>query len=113
MFSQIILGAITGEGGLLFYISKGIADAAMGGSGGDITFTSPTKFIVSPVTDIFVDPNKDVTKALSLGPPKATAMPAGVTGCPANMDCTNYFCVSSSMSKNWKKAHKNQRAEWA
>ncbi|CAE7286548.1 SLC34A1, partial [Symbiodinium pilosum] len=106
---EIILGAITGEGGLLFYISKGIADAAMGGGGGDITFTSPTKFIVSPVTDLFVDPNKDVTKALSLGPPKATAMPAGVT-CPANMDCTNYFCVSSAMSKNWGKVDKTNYA---
>ena len=69
------------------------------------------RFIVSPVTDLFVDPNKDVTKALSLGPPKATAMPAGVT-CPANMDCTNYFCVSSAMSKNWGKARKTHSAQW-
>ncbi|CAE7466078.1 SLC34A2, partial [Symbiodinium pilosum] len=73
---EVILGAITGEGGLL--------------------------------TDVFVDPNKDVTKALSLGAPKATAtaMPAGVTGCPTDMDCSNYFCISSAMSKNWKKVDK-------
>ncbi|CAE7326616.1 Slc34a2, partial [Symbiodinium pilosum] len=103
---EVILGAITGDGGILYYISKGITDAAMGGGGGDITFTSPTKFIVSPLTDVFVDPNKDVTKALSLGPPQATAMPAGMTGCPTDMDCSNYFCVSSSMSKNWKKVDK-------
>ncbi len=35
-------------------------------------------------------------------------MPAGVTGCPANMDCSNYFCISSAMSKNWKKAGKQR-----
>ena len=44
---QVIIGAITGEGGILFYISKAIADAAMGGDGGDLTFTSPTKFIAT------------------------------------------------------------------
>ncbi|CAE7523232.1 Slc34a2, partial [Symbiodinium pilosum] len=33
-------------------------------------------------------------------------MPAGVTGCPADMDCSNYFCISSAMSKNWKKVDK-------
>ena len=37
---------------------------------------------------------------------EATAMPAGVTGCPTDMDCSNYFCISSAMSKNWKKAGK-------
>ena len=44
---QVIIGAITGEGGILFYISKAIADAAMGGDGGDLTFTSPTKFMAT------------------------------------------------------------------
>ena len=35
-------------------------------------------------------------------------MPAGVTGCPTDMDCSNYFCISSAMSKNWKKAGKRR-----
>mmetsp|Transcript_62796 Transcript_62796/g.140114 ORF Transcript_62796/g.140114 Transcript_62796/m.140114 type:complete len:557 (+) Transcript_62796:70-1740(+) len=102
---EVIIGAITGEGGLLFYISKGITDAAMGGEGGDATFTSPTKAIVSPLTDVFVDPNKDVTKALSMGPPIAVSLPSGMDAsqCPTGLDCSNYFCVSSAMSKNWKK----------
>ncbi|CAE7858087.1 SLC34A1, partial [Symbiodinium microadriaticum] len=65
---EVILGAITGEGGILFYISKGITEGVLGDVT-DVTFTSPTKFIVSPLTDVFVDPNKDVTKALSLGAP--------------------------------------------
>ena len=61
---------------------------------------------MSPLTDVFVDPNKDVTKALSMGAPAAIPVPTtGVTGsCPTEMDCTNYFCVTSAMSKNWKKA---------
>ena len=104
---EIIIGAIAGDGGLLYYISKGITEAVVGPET-DVTFTSPTKFIVSPLTDLFVDPNKDVTKSLSLGAPKAHAMPTGLTGsCPSTMDCSNYFCVSSSMSKNWKKVDKD------
>ncbi|CAE7372001.1 Slc34a2 [Symbiodinium sp. CCMP2592] len=103
---EVILGAITGEGGILFYISKGITEGVLGDVT-DVTFTSPTKFIVSPLTDVFVDPNKDVTKALSLGAPAAQAMPTGLTGsCPSTMDCSNYFCVSSAMTKNWKKVNK-------
>ena len=103
---EVIIGAIAGEGGLLYYISKGITEAVVGPET-DVTFTSPTKFIVAPFTDLFVDPNKDVTKSLSLGAPKAHAMPTGLTGsCPSTMDCSNYFCVSSSMSKNWKKVDK-------
>ena len=110
---EVILGAITGEGGILYYISKGITDAAMGGGGGDITFTSPTKFIVSPLTDVFVDPNKDVTKALSMGSPAAQAFPSGtdLSACPSGMDCSNFFCVSSAMSKNWKKVDKTGYAD--
>ena len=104
---EVILGAITGEGGILFYISKGITEGVLGDVT-DVTFTSPTKFIVSPLTDVFVDPNKDVTKALSLGAPAAQAMPTGLTGsCPSTMDCSNFFCVSSAMTKNWKKVNED------
>ena len=110
---EVIIGAIAGEGGILYYISKGITEAVVGPET-DVTFTSPTKFIVSPLTDVFVDPNKDVTKSLSLGAPKAHAMPTGLTGsCPSTMDCSNYFCVSSSMSKNWKKVDKDAYAALA
>ena len=110
---EVIIGAIAGDGGILYYISKGITEAVVGPET-DVTFTSPTKFIVSPLTDVFVDPNKDVTKSLSLGAPKAHAMPTGLTGsCPSTMDCSNYFCVSSSMSKNWKKVDKDAYAALA
>ena len=48
-----------------------------------------------------------MTKSLSLGAPAAQAMPTGLTGsCPSTMDCSNYFCVSSAMTKNWKKVNK-------
>eukprot|EP00439_Symbiodinium_sp_Y106_P041984 s2177_g5.t1 len=109
----IVDNPITGLMVGILYISKGITEAVVGPET-DVTFTSPTKFIVSPLTDVFVDPNKDVTKSLSLGAPKAHAMPTGLTGsCPSTMDCSNYFCVSSSMSKNWKKVDKNAYAALA
>ena len=34
MLSRLFSGAMTGEGVLLFYIPKGITDAAMGGESG-------------------------------------------------------------------------------
>ena len=35
-------------------------------------------------------------------------MPTGLTGsCPSTMDCSNYFCVSSAMTKNWKKVNED------
>lgn len=48
---EIIIAALSGEGGLLYWISKGMTDAAVG-SQSDLTFPSPTKAIVSPWTKV-------------------------------------------------------------
>ena len=94
---EIIIAAISGEGGLLYYISLGLTEAALGGGESDLTFPSPTKEIVSPFTKLFLNKNKDVQKALSFGPPTAES---------CGTDCTK-FCVSSSVSKAWKKVAKD------
>ena len=89
---EIILAAITGEGGLLYFISKGLKEDAMGGGESDLTFPSPTKEIVSPFTKLFLNKDKNTIKALSFGAPEALN---------CGTDCTKY-CVSSDMSKAWK-----------
>ena len=94
---EIIIAAISGEGGLLYYISLGLTEAALGGGESDLTFPSPTKEIVSPFTKLFLNKNKDTQKALSFGPPTAES---------CGTDCTK-FCVSSSVSKAWKKVAKD------
>ena len=94
---EIIIGAISGEGGLLYYISLGLTEAALGGGESDLTFPSPTKEIVSPFTKLFLNKNKDTQKALSFGAPTAES---------CGTDCTK-FCVSSSVSKAWKKVAKD------
>ena len=94
---EIIIGAISGEGGLLYYISLGLTEAALGGGESDLTFPSPTKEIVSPFTKLFLNKNKDTQKALSFGAPTAES---------CGTDCTK-FCVSSSVSKAWAKVAKD------
>mmetsp|Transcript_53971 Transcript_53971/g.87958 ORF Transcript_53971/g.87958 Transcript_53971/m.87958 type:complete len:547 (+) Transcript_53971:74-1714(+) len=94
---EIILAAITGEGGLLYFISKGLTDAILGGGGeSDLRFPSPTKEIVSPFTKLFLSKDKNTIKALSFGAPEALS---------CGSDCTKY-CVSEDMSKAWKKVAK-------
>mmetsp|Transcript_37959 Transcript_37959/g.47046 ORF Transcript_37959/g.47046 Transcript_37959/m.47046 type:complete len:538 (-) Transcript_37959:87-1700(-) len=90
---EIILAAITGEGGLLYWISKGLTDAALGGGESDLTFPSPTKEIVSPFTKMFLSKDKNTIKALSFGAPVAES---------CGTDCVKY-CVNSDVSKAWKK----------
>jgi sodium-dependent phosphate cotransporter len=47
---EIIIAAISGEGGPMYFLSKGITEGLMGSEKGGKLFTSPTKTIVSPVT---------------------------------------------------------------
>ena len=91
---EIIIAGLSGEGGLLYFISKGFTDLAMGGQESDLTFPSPTKEIVSPFTKLFLSKDKNTIKALSFGAPEAQSCGA---------DCVKY-CVSSDVSKVWKKA---------
>ena len=90
---EIVIAAISGEGGLIYWISRGLTEAAVGGTASDLTFPSPTKEIVSPLTKEFLNKDKNVVKALSFGAPTASETAGGVT----------YYCVSSDMSKAWKK----------
>lgn len=100
---EIIILAITGEGGLLYFISKGLTDAIIGGGGeSDLRFPSPTKEIVSPFTKLFLSKDKNTIKALSFGAPEALS---------CGSDCTKY-CVSSDMSKAWKKVAKEAYASF-
>ncbi|CAJ1402249.1 unnamed protein product [Effrenium voratum] len=91
---EVIIAAISGEGGLLYWISKGLTDAMLGNDASDLTFPSPTKAIVSPLTKSFLSKDKDVVKALSFGTPPEYTIPASTN---------TYFCVSEGMSKAWKK----------
>ncbi|CAE7266212.1 SLC34A1, partial [Symbiodinium sp. KB8] len=75
--TEILVGFIRGDGGPLYLVSKAVTEAAMGTGALDVTFSSPTKWIVGPLTDCLLDANKDVVKA--------------------------YFCVSTSMQSAWKK----------
>ncbi|CAJ1342250.1 unnamed protein product [Effrenium voratum] len=97
---EIIIAAISGEGGLLYWISKGLTDAILGNDASDLTFPSPTKAIVSPLTKAVLSKDKNVVKALSFGAPLEHAIPASFCG---SADCGTYYCVSEGMSKAWKK----------
>ncbi|CAJ1421874.1 unnamed protein product [Effrenium voratum] len=97
---EVIIAAISGEGGLLYWISKGLTDAILGSSASDLTFTSPTKAIVSPLTKAVLSKDKNVVKALSFGAPLEHAIPESFCG---SADCGTYYCVSEGMSNAWKK----------
>ena len=91
---EIIIGAMSREGGLLYWISRGLTEAAFGEPETDLTFPSPTKEIVSPLVKAVLSKDKNVVKALSFGAPPSYTMPSG---------SGTYYCVSSAMSKAWKK----------
>ncbi|CAE7458265.1 SLC34A1 [Symbiodinium microadriaticum] len=65
----------------------------------EVSFPSPIKAIVNPIVDHFLDPDKAVIKAMSLGPPPAVASDA--LGCEG--DCSTSFCVSRAMHAAWAK----------
>jgi len=83
---EVIFGAIEGEGGPLFWITKVFADVAMeNGEKGDdpLKDKSPTKIVTSPLAKAVISNNKYIINALSLGAPASFAtMWANVTkGC--------------------------------
>jgi len=75
---EIILAAIQGTGGLLYWISKGLTDALIDGEKGGDMFDSPIKAITSPITSEILSANKYIVSALSLGKPKMVTPPASV-----------------------------------
>mmetsp|Transcript_49696 Transcript_49696/g.138011 ORF Transcript_49696/g.138011 Transcript_49696/m.138011 type:complete len:608 (+) Transcript_49696:73-1896(+) len=71
---EVVVGAIQGEGGALYWITKVIADAAMGSGSkkeDPLKGKSPTKIITSPLTKAVIVNNKHVINALALGAPAA------------------------------------------
>lgn len=117
---ELLVGAIQGEGGLLYWMSVGITNLILGSGGADLEFPSPTKEIVNPLTDALVDPDKNVIKALSYGAPSPHDLPSSVniTNCIATncqsfyclsapSDCSKFYCISSSISKVWKKINED------
>eukprot|EP00439_Symbiodinium_sp_Y106_P080276 s1218_g19.t1 len=103
--TELVVASIDGDGGPLYLVSKAVTEAAMGAGARDVTFSSPTKSIVAPLTDYLLDPNKDVMKAVSLGSPVPREVPAAVNTslCSAWLNCAEYFCVSTSMEQAWRK----------
>jgi sodium-dependent phosphate cotransporter len=64
---EVIVGAITGSGGLLYHISDGLTSGIHGTEAS--TFKSPIKIIVSPYIKKIISVNKNIVKALSTGEP--------------------------------------------
>lgn len=67
---EIILAAIQGEGGLLYWLSKSFTDAAMKGDKGSDLFDSPIKAITKPIASEILSSNKYIVSALALGKPR-------------------------------------------
>jgi len=111
---ELVVGAIQGEGGPIYWTAVGLTDAFMGSGGTDATFTSPTKAIVGPVGKLILKTNKDLIKALSYGLPAELALPAGAqppggceaAGLPADCGSGSFMCLASGVAKSWKKVDK-------
>eukprot|EP00416_Gambierdiscus_australes_P012304 CAMPEP_0171147984 /NCGR_PEP_ID=MMETSP0766_2-20121228/148339_1 /TAXON_ID=439317 /ORGANISM="Gambierdiscus australes, Strain CAWD 149" /LENGTH=586 /DNA_ID=CAMNT_0011611893 /DNA_START=56 /DNA_END=1816 /DNA_ORIENTATION=- len=129
---EIIIAAIQGEGGPLYWLTYAITDAIMAdATEGEGMFPSPTKEITSPVAKLFISNNKYIINALSLGKPEVQT--PNTTNCtsrrlvaepdeheePAGepfgtnrtllsrrldgVDCSHYYCISKNLDKNFKK----------
>lgn len=62
---EIITGAISGNGGMLYEISSRVADALVGASAE--TFTSPVKILVGGLSSKFIKIDKDLIKGIAKG----------------------------------------------
>lgn len=63
---EIITAAISGEGGLIYWIAKGITEQLVGGEKSGALFDSPIKVVTSPVVKGVISNNKYVINALTL-----------------------------------------------
>merc|ERR1719191_2002530 len=68
---ELIIGAMQGEGGPLYWLSYVFAESATNGNKGEPLFTSPVKTIAKPVANGILKSNKYVIYALTLGKPDA------------------------------------------
>lgn len=87
---EVIVCAIQGEGGPIYWLTNAMTDSLIGDSIGSGAGDSPISIITKPITSLIIKKNKYVIKALSYGLPLALDGDAG-------------FCVSKAMGKAWKK----------
>jgi len=108
---EVILAAISGEGGLIYWVTKGFTEALVGGDKAGELFKSPIKAVTSPVSKAILSNNKYVINALSLDAPVAKVPDAvNATRCaelPEEVTCEHYYCVNSALDKNFKKISKS------
>lgn len=118
---EIIIGAITGAGGPLYWCAKtvaGIAEAQGLGRSNPLEGTSPTRLVSKPLASAVATNSKVVVHALSLGAPVALASSWTNTsaGCAAGSerqlltrrvgtDCSQFYCVPTELDKDFKKLH--------
>jgi len=67
--TEVIIGAIQGEGGPLYWITKAITEGLMGGDKGSELFVSPITVITGDLVEGILKANKYVIYALSLAEP--------------------------------------------
>ncbi|CAK0847135.1 unnamed protein product [Prorocentrum cordatum] len=130
---EVIIQAIQGQGGPLFWLTDWLTILLMGGEQSGEVFDSPIKLITKPVQEIFLKNNKYVIYALSLGAPApipAEAVDAAVCEPLANasrrlgsprallgrrleeasgdlQDCSSVFCIGEDMDGYFKKLSKS------
>eukprot|EP00929_Paragymnodinium_shiwhaense_P091739 TRINITY_DN5163_c1_g1_i1.p1 TRINITY_DN5163_c1_g1~~TRINITY_DN5163_c1_g1_i1.p1 ORF type:complete len:635 (+),score=143.34 TRINITY_DN5163_c1_g1_i1:73-1977(+) len=91
---EIIIQAISGVGGPIFYLTDAMTDGLLGEPKGDSGHgSSPVSVITKPLTSLIIETNKYVIKSLSYGAPKSAA------------DGEGGACLSHSMEKAWKKVN--------
>lgn len=80
---EVIIGAIQGEGGPLYWFTDALAEAALGGSGTNKLFTSPVKIITKDVANQVCKSNKYVIYGRALVRPTEHSVTPEMTTCQA------------------------------
>lgn len=97
---EVIIKAMQGEGGPLYWITKNIASGLIDGDKGEELFKSPVKLVASPVANGILKSNKYVIYALSLGKPNPNCR---IMNSSSTEPCTEFYCVGSDLDKQFKK----------
>jgi len=105
---EVIIKAIQGEGGPLYWLTYEIAGSLIKRDKGDELFTSPIKTITTPVSNGILKSNKYVIYALTLAKPAPiTTQSMNPALCSnsthAGEDCSKYYCVGSDLDKQFSK----------
>ena len=87
---EVIIAAMSGEGGIIYWITKGFTEALVGGDKGGELFDSPIKVVTKPVTKAIISNNKYVIYALGIEKP----LPKG-----AEEDFNTTLCEETSSGR--------------